>query len=1184
MAEDNFNYLGIDIGTNSVGSAWVDMSARDVHLAVSVFPSGVEETEDKRGAPKNQARRQSRSQRRNISRRSKRKRILRRKLIEVGLLPAFGKAFDHDEKKQNPWELRRDGLTRSLTPHEFGRVLIHLNQRRGALGVSVDEEDRETDGEVKKAIAHLNEEMGDRTFGQFMADLFDERKHAVNGKSDKHFRSSIRNRRDFFEYHATRDLIRKEFCALWDAQKGKSGKTASLLSEELKIKLDNSKEDGTWREKGLIFGQRRTYWKTGTLGRCDLEPTDHRCSIADRHVQEFRVLETVNNIRVKWADEDWHPLCEAERKKIIDKLRTTKAPGTATIKTALGIKKAQRAFFSLNLDADPDREINSDWFCREIVHEVFGTEKWESLQEIEKESVNRALLKFDPDKEEHAFKFRAGAKKWWNLPEEKIDNLIQAWTKRPKLDKRINLSRRAVQNLLPIMRECDPRTCRWPTVTEARQLFAENPSNHATPEQRVRYAFTLTESLQKLLIEQVGNERMKELLRLRGTSKKDRHYIRKHPEDVLPPAPMLANPVVRKAIHEVRRHLIMWMRKFGRKPDRIIIELIKSARQSAKVRNSILSRNRERNKIKKGIIEQQNLATLSLDSQEAAIERVLLCRQQRGVCPYTGKTITEKNAADGLDVEVDHIIPKSRSWDNSYSNKVLCCRKANRKKKGRTPKEWLTEDDFAQMLKYLGHLEKDAPAKGDYFTKKENARKWENLNRATPELGEFLNSQFTDTAYAAKQVMQWLNDSLYGDEDPSKRYVFTTKGKYTSILRKDWQLQDAKGPKERKDHRHHAIDALVIALSGPERIQELSSRAGEQERFHEKFEQWSRRDPITSPWEDVSIAEFRKRVMEKVNKLVVAHRPIKRKIIKWLHLDKPYGEAMEYPGLYCFKLSVVDPKTHAVNLKPNQLRPPKKNVSSDGTVTYSIKGKGQGSVVRNPGLRKAIRQCLRENGIDPDNFTEKDVKSLTVPENYKLRLPSGVPIYDIRMVRTLSKPKPILRCGKRSDGVERFYQVSNNHHVEIVEDLESGKWSLECVDMFDAARRVNPPKSEKKQPLVKRSHGPGKKFIMSLAEGEVLYMKSPPMTRMTTNEFDYFVVFEINDKKINFLHHTDARPATARKNPKTGMLEETREEISLSAAQLKALSLPNNEPPRKVRIKLPGNRENPEDIQFLDHD
>ena len=159
--------LGLDIGTNSVGSAWVDTYSKIIQLGVSVFPAGVEESEEKRGAPKNQARRNKRSSRRNLRRRAKRKRRLRKLLIEVGLLPndpeeqrkIFGprrKGEDFDLEKWNPWRLRREGLERELCPYEFGRILVHLNQHRGALGFDVEVGD---EGKIKESIDHVRIEL-----------------------------------------------------------------------------------------------------------------------------------------------------------------------------------------------------------------------------------------------------------------------------------------------------------------------------------------------------------------------------------------------------------------------------------------------------------------------------------------------------------------------------------------------------------------------------------------------------------------------------------------------------------------------------------------------------------------------------------------------------------------------------------------------------------------------------------------------------------------------------------------------------------------------------------------------------------------------------------------------------------------------------------------------------------------
>ena len=79
--------LGLDIGTNSVGSAWIDTGRKTIKLGVSVFPAGVEESGDKRGDPKNQARRRQRQQRRSIERRAKLKRRLRQYLLKKNWMP-----------------------------------------------------------------------------------------------------------------------------------------------------------------------------------------------------------------------------------------------------------------------------------------------------------------------------------------------------------------------------------------------------------------------------------------------------------------------------------------------------------------------------------------------------------------------------------------------------------------------------------------------------------------------------------------------------------------------------------------------------------------------------------------------------------------------------------------------------------------------------------------------------------------------------------------------------------------------------------------------------------------------------------------------------------------------------------------------------------------------------------------
>jgi len=81
------------------------------------------------------------------------------------------------------------------------------------------------------------------------------------------YRDAVRNRQDVCEFHTTRDLIQKEFILLWDKQKKLSGELAGFLTDGLRKQLDDPAADETWQQRGVIFGQRKTYWNVGTLGR-----------------------------------------------------------------------------------------------------------------------------------------------------------------------------------------------------------------------------------------------------------------------------------------------------------------------------------------------------------------------------------------------------------------------------------------------------------------------------------------------------------------------------------------------------------------------------------------------------------------------------------------------------------------------------------------------------------------------------------------------------------------------------------------------------------------------------------------------------------------------------------------------------------------------------------------------------
>ena len=288
--------LGLDIGSNSVGSAWIDTENKTIELGDSVFPAGVDEQENKRGAPKNQDRREKRSQRRNLARRAERKRRLRKLLVQTGLLPEdpedLRKLLDANrwpvpteegEYEQllktgyTVWHLRRDAITRHLHPYELGRILVHLAQRRGAVGVETDPEDKD-EGKVKKGMDRLktlvNEHGVEATVGQLLADLIDERRQTDNGVT---WNEPIRNRQYRISedrmLFAGRELIREEFHRIVERQRlFNSSALVALLTDDLITQLDDPNQTDTWRHRGLLFGQRRTYWKTGKGGEAHAPP------------------------------------------------------------------------------------------------------------------------------------------------------------------------------------------------------------------------------------------------------------------------------------------------------------------------------------------------------------------------------------------------------------------------------------------------------------------------------------------------------------------------------------------------------------------------------------------------------------------------------------------------------------------------------------------------------------------------------------------------------------------------------------------------------------------------------------------------------------------------------------------------------------------------------------------------
>jgi hypothetical protein len=313
-------------------------------------------------------------------------------------------------------------------------------------------------------------------------------------KGPREWREAIRNKEGKFKFHADRRMIRDEFAKLWEAQKSMGTPLSQKLTDELRSALDDETRDGNWRHKGLLFGQRKASWDLGTLGRCVLHPTERCIPHADMHASRFLVVETVNNLKIVERGMLTRPLSQTERSRIKKYLSEplgliTKGKQKGQPKRNVTVSDLREIMgwgrnspFRFNFENDEERPINTDWFSREIIHGAVSPEKWNAMGPTTQEGINRAILRYDPDEPGHAQKLESLVMQdWAGLTKHEVDALVAAWKKRPRLDaKRLNMSRRAVRNILSVMDRDEPwpdeerpGSKRWLTQIEARKMIGK---------------------------------------------------------------------------------------------------------------------------------------------------------------------------------------------------------------------------------------------------------------------------------------------------------------------------------------------------------------------------------------------------------------------------------------------------------------------------------------------------------------------------------------------------------------------------------------------------------------------------------------------------------------------------------------------------------------------------------------
>lgn len=277
------------------------------------------------------------------------------------------------------------------------------------------------------------------------------------------------------------------------------------------------------------------------------------------------------------------------------------------------------------------------------------------------------------------------------------------------------------------------------------------------------------------------------------------------------------NPVVLRAMSQVRKVVNAVIREYGR-PAEIHVELARELKLSKKLKAEIDSKNAKRRKERDKRREETAMwmGATPADVSNRLLLKVELLEEQGWRDAYTGEAIHKEDfIANPRMVEVDHILPYSRSLDDSQSNKVAVLAKSNQNKGQRTPYEWMTPGEssapsWAEFCARVGASELRA-AKKSKLLEKEFAEK---------EAG-FIDRNLNDTRYMTRRMAMWLADSLrFADLPEGKtKHVLTPSGGATSLLRHCWGF-DAKDRSE--SELHHAVDAAIIAACNQSIVQKVA--------------------------------------------------------------------------------------------------------------------------------------------------------------------------------------------------------------------------------------------------------------------------------------------------------------------------------------------------------------------------
>lgn len=975
--------LALDIGDTSIGWALYELSdcakpsslTKLLAAGVRLFSDGRNEKDKTPLAVK---RREARGMRRG------RDRYLQRRKYLLHLLSAHG-LFPNDSESQkaletiDPYTIRAQAVSEKVPIYHLGRALFHLNQRRGFKSNRISDatDDKET-GKIALASKRLKESLaegGFATLGQFYAD----RQSAQNPRDRQpvRIRMTGEGSKSLYDFYPTRDLIEAEFDALWMAQQSHYPKT---LTQEAYDKI-----------KSALLFQRKL--KKPLKGKCPFNTHEERLYQAHPLTQAFRIYQELNNIRIEFELGAPEQRLDLETRDMLaeqllagvdismSKLRKAlNLPAEAKINLAEGQKDKLKGCETAKKLAKDTPKRKSPWGA-----------SWFALSAEKQEEIVEQLLYVD-DKED----LKGWLRKHTDLGAESIDEVIS-----------INLipgtSRLGLTAMRAIVNELNADVVPYSTAAE-RAGYHHSQFSTEQHDELPYYGEILTSSV----IPDPAASEGDHIERVKGK---------------------IANPTVHIGLNQIRTVVNELIKQYG-KPDQIVIELARDLKQSKKERDKAQKENKKN--------EEQN-ARLNKELTELGErqngENRLRLRlwEELGdsplnrCCPYTGETIS-KEQLFSAEVEIEHILPFSRTLDDSRANKTVSLRRANRLKRNYSPAE------AAEHIPNMFNLD-EMLARAQFMPANKSWRfKPDAMDRFKDDpKNDFLARQLNDTRHLSRAAKTYLTSICDANQ------VWVVTGRMTSLLRHCWGLNSILSDHNRKnrdDHRHHAIDACTIAAIDRGMLQKISRAAAHNER--------TTLDKVTSGM-DVPYDGFRENVQDIVTKIIVSHKP-DHGLAGPLHEETAYGPVRDNDRNRArgdLDIGNVVVRKPVAGLSPKEI-----------------------NQIRDIPTREALQQIAYEAGSD-----KKELAKLLAEWSAK----TGV--RRVRMLKPVGDAVPI--HDRKTGEPYKYVKPGDNHHMDIIE-LENGKWIGCAASVFEVNQKGWQPKWLTEHPTAKH--------IMRLHKGDAVQL------------------------------------------------------------------------------------------------